>query len=128
MIGCITAEGIAESNKTAVSADVRHADEQGPLTPAHLATLRQTAEGAPPGSSYRDHMTATADVQHLDFATAADRHHALGQLGPREPSGDPSALGPERVAPTGVGATFRHSPPREVAGVALYGVGRHPWS
>ena len=85
-----------------------HADYQGPLAAAPGVTLRSDTTGAPIGSSFHDHAAGmTVEVQQAGYAGAADRGHALQQMGQRCPSGDPSALGPERVAPTGVGAVFR---------------------
>ena len=85
-----------------------HADYQGPLAAAPGVTLRSDTTGAPIGSSFHDHAAGmTVEVQQAGYAGAADRGHALQQMGQRGPSGDPSALGPERVAPTGVGAVFR---------------------
>jgi hypothetical protein len=99
-----------------------HADHQGPLAPVHGATLRSDTDGAPIGSSFHDHAAGmTVDVQQAGFREAADRGHALQQMAQRRPSGDPSGLGPERVAPTGVGARFRQNMPQAAAhGGATY--------
>ena len=120
MIGCVTAEGIAANKGSGpLAAMSSHADYQGPLAPVHGATLRSDTGGAPLGSTRHDAGGVTAVVQRLDFRDAADAGRALERLGPCRPSGDPAALGPERVAPTGVGAAFRRSTPR-ADGYALY--------
>ncbi len=83
-----------------------------------VTVLTDSAAGAPAGSSYRDHA-GRAVVEHMDAAAAAAPGLA-GQLGPRAPGGVP-LLGPERVAPTGVNARFRVSPPQAAtAGGAVY--------
>ena len=123
MIGCITAEGIAANKGSGPLATMsEHRDYQGPITEAHGVTLTCDATGAPLGSSFGEHAgRMSVAVQLAGLAEAADRGHALTQMGQRRPSGDPSALGPERVAPTGVDARFRVSPPQAAAlGGATY--------
>ena len=123
MIGCMTAEGIAANKGSGpLAAMSSHADHQGPLGPVHGATLRSDTGGAPMGSSFHDHAAGmTVEVQRAGYAEAADRGRALQQMGQRCPSGDPSALGPARVAPTGVGARFRQNAPQAAAsGAATY--------
>ena len=97
-------------------------DYQGPLASAPGGTLTSDTSGAPIGSSFHDHAAGmTAEVQMAGYQEAADRGHALQQMGQRRPSGDPSALGPERVAPAGVGAGFRQNAPQAAAhGGATY--------
>ena len=123
MIGCMTAEGIAANKGSGPLATMsEHRDYQGPIAAAHGVTLTGDTGGAPIGSSFHDHAAGmTAEVQMAGFREAADRGHALTQMGQRRPSGDPSALGPERVAPTGVGARFRQNTPQAAAhGGAVY--------
>ena len=84
-----------------------------------VTVLTDSAAGAPAGSSYRDHGGQVA-VEHMNAAAAASPALA-GQLGPRAPSGVP-VLGPERVAPTGVGSQFRVNVPQAAGSlVALRG-------
>jgi len=99
-----------------------YADYQGPLASAPGVTLRSDTSGAPIGSSFHDHAAGmSVDVQQAGYQEAADRGHALTQMGQRRPSGDPSALGPERVAPTGVNARFRENMPQAASrGGATY--------
>ena len=123
MIGCVTAEGIAANKGSGpLAAMSEHMDYQGPIAAAHGVTLTSDTAGAPLGSSFHDHAAGmTVEVQQAGYAEAADRGHALQQMGQRCPSGDPSALGPERVAPTGVGARFRQNAPQAAAhGAATY--------
>lgn len=138
MIGCVTQEGIDASNAAALKAagpppgHTVHADLQGPLSPARLAVMRQTGQGAPPGSAYREGAAATAGVQVIDASGAADYERTLARLGPRRPSGDPAVIAgqPGHTAPTGAGARFGVSPPRDMGGfpsaVSLSTVGRRP--
>jgi hypothetical protein len=122
MIGCMTAAGIA-ANKGPGPLDAmsEHMDHQGPLGPVHGATLRSDTTGAPIGSSFHDHAAGmTVDVQQTSFRDAADRGHALHQMGQRRPSGLPGQP-PEATAPTGVGARFRQNTPQAAAsGGATY--------
>ena len=129
MIGCITQEARDRQNAAVVAKAAgplatmsEHRDYQGPITAAHGVTLTSDTSGAPLGSSFHDHAAGmTVDVQLAGLAEAADRGHALTQMGQRRPSADPSALGPERVAPTGVGARFRENMPQAAAhGGATY--------
>lgn len=131
MIGCVTAEGQALSNAAAVKAAAPpgrglHADFQGNLPPAHLASLRQTGHGAAPGSTYHEGAAAIADVQVIDASAAAGERN-LAQFGLRRPSGDPAVFAgqPEHTAPTGVGAEFRRNAVRQGYVPALYGVTPH---
>ena len=81
--------------------------------------VAQTAASAPAASAYHDHA-GQAVVEHMPAAAAASPALA-GHLGPRAPSGVP-VLGPERVAPTGVGAQFRVNAPQAAGSlVALPG-------
>ena len=114
----MTAEGAIAANKGSgpLAAMSEHRDYQGPIAAAHGVTLTSDTSGAPLGSSFHDHAAGmTVEVQRAGYAEAADRGHALQQMGQRCPSGDPSALGPERVAPTGVGARFRQNAPQAAA-------------
>jgi hypothetical protein len=123
MIGCVTAEGIAANKGSGPLATMsEHMDYQGPIAAAHGVTLTSDTSGAPIGSSFHDHAAGmTAAVQQAGFREAADRGRALQQMGQRRPSGDPSGLGPERVAPSGVGARFRQDAPQTAAhGAAVY--------
>ena len=129
MIGCITQEARDRQNAAIVAKASgplatmsEHRDYQGPIAAAHGVTLTSDTGGAPLGSSFHDHASGmTVDVQLAGLAEAADRGQALAQLAGRRPSGDPSALGPERVAPTGVGAQFRQNMPQAAAhGGATY--------
>ena len=100
-----------------------HADYQGsPIAAAHGVTLTCDASGAPLGSSFGEHADGmSVTVQLAGLQEAADRGHALQQMGQCRPSGDPSVLGPARVAPTGVGAQFRQNAPQAAAsGAAVY--------
>lgn len=96
-----------------------------------LASLRQTGEGAALGSSYREHACATAVVQEVTDAAGPSGERNLAQFGARRPSGNPAVIAgqQEHTAPTGVGAQFRVSPPRDMSGLsgvaALTSVGRH---
>ena len=122
MIGCMTAEGIAANKGSGpLAAMSSHADHQGPLGPVHGATLRSDTGGAPMGSSFHDHAAGmTVDVQQAGFREAADRGHALQQMGQRRPSGLPG-LPAQATAPTGVNAQFRQNTPQAAAsGAAVY--------
>ncbi len=119
MIGCITQEARDRQNAAIVKASgplatmSEYRDYQGPLASAPGVTLTSSTAGAPLASTFHDHAAGmTVDVQRAGYQEAADRGHALTQMGQRRPSGDPSALGPERVAPTGVGAQFRQNMPQ----------------
>lgn len=123
MIGCMTAEGIAANKGSGPLATMsEHMDYQGPIAAAHGVTLTSDTSGAPIGSSFHDHAAGmTAQVQRAGFQEAADRGHSLQQMGQRGPSGDPAALGPERVAPTGLGGRFRENMPQAASrGGATY--------
>jgi len=113
---------IAAKTSGPLTAMSEHADYQGPIAAAHGVTLTSDTGGAPIGSSFHDHAARmTAAVQQAGFREAADRGHALQQMGQRRPSGDPSGLGPARVAPTGVGVRFRENRPQPAAhGGATY--------
>jgi hypothetical protein len=132
VIGLVTQQAIDTQNATAVKAAAppgrtMHADFQGELSPAHLARLRQSGSGAPPGSAYHEGAAGVADVQAID-ASAASGERNLAQFGPRRPSGIPAQETPH-VAPGTVGAQFGVSPPRDMSGlpsvVSLSSVGRH---
>jgi len=117
---CVTQEGRDRQNAAIMAKAAgplttmsEYRDHQGPIAAAHGVTLRSDTSGAPLGSSFHDHAAGmTVDVQQAGYQEAADRGRALQQMGQRRPSGDPSALGPDRVAPTGVGAEFRQNAPQ----------------
>ena len=126
---CVTQEGRDRQNAAVVAKAAgplttmsEYADYQGPLAAVPGVTLRSDTSGAPLASSFHDHAAGmTIAVQQAGYQEAADRGHALQQMGQRRPSGDPSALGPDRVAPTGVGAQFRvNAPQAAVHGGASY--------
>ena len=98
-----------------------HMGYQGPIAAAHGVTLTSDTGGAPMGSSFHDHAAGmTVDVQQAGFQEAADRGHALQQMGQRRPSGLPGQP-VDHVAPTGVGARFRMNAPQAAAlGGATY--------
>lgn len=88
--------------------------------PGRMANLTQVAGNPGPLADAVVVHGARAGVRLIDQASAASPG-MLSQLGPRRPSGDPSASAgqAEHTAPSTVGAEFRTSPQRPAGAPAM---------
>jgi len=112
MIGCVTEQGRAASDKAAGPPGVRHADQQGPLAGGTLAEFRLRGTDSPLQGPTNETVSGSVVVRQLDFSGASD-HGNLGQLGARRPSGVPGQV-PGHTAPSGYGQQFLVNAPRDL--------------